>query len=166
MYRVIICTMFLLFFLEIIQSQNKEKQIKYLEKLTSDLSIDSSNYKLSYLKDEKTFILEVSSKGVSKSYKFLEKDIHPEGVFFDEQKKSYTLKILSIDNGHRFIFTKLKNNGVRRSNTTNIIVLKGISFEKKEALKKLIYNFRSYRKSLIKKEPESSKIFVTKPKLN
>lgn len=163
MCKVVIYMMVFFLSLGTIQSQNKEKEIKNLEKLASNLGNDNSNYKLSYIKSKKTFILEVANKEVSKKYKFLEKDIHPEGVFFDEIKDSYTLKILSIDNGRRFIFTKFKSTGVRLSNTTNIISLDNISFKKKESLKKFIYSLRNYRKSLIREKPEDTQIFVTEP---
>jgi hypothetical protein len=163
MYRIIVCIAILFLTTEAVKSQNKNKERNTLIKLFSDLSSDDLSYKLSYLKGKKTFELEVSNKKVSKKYKFLEKDIHPEGVFFDENKKNYTLKILSIDNGHRFIFTKLRN-GIRLSNTDNIIKIDNISTEKKENLKKFIYKLRNYRKSLIKKKPEDPKVLVTKPK--
>ncbi|NQX85893.1 MAG: hypothetical protein HRT67_08300 [Flavobacteriaceae bacterium] len=110
------------------------------------------------MENKKTFVLKVSTnEGASKIFKFLEEDIHPEGVFFDELKRSYTLKILSIDNGHRFIFTKLRNK-TKLSNTTNIIEIDNINPEKKEILKKFIIKLRDYRKSLIEKKTEELQI--------
>lgn len=69
--------------------------------------------------------------------------------FFDESEEGLTLKILSIDNGHRFIFTKIRNN-IKLSNTVRLIEIDGIHLEKKEILIKFIDGLRSYRKSLIK----------------
>lgn len=164
MYRLFLISLILLTSLnEATYSQISEEPLDNIIKAFSDLSDGNTTYKLKFLKDKKTFVIEVLSKGVSENYKILEKDIHPEGVFFEEQKKSCTLKILSIDNGHRFIFTKLKN-VVRLSNTTNIIEIKNINLEKRENLKKFIHKMRNYRKSLIKKKPKDPQIFVAEPK--
>lgn len=158
MFRYIICLLIIFLLPKELFAQNKQKEINTLEKLFSNFSEGASTYKLSYMENKKTFVLKVSTnEGASKIFKFLEEDIHPEGVFFDELKRSYTLKILSIDNGHRFIFTKLRNK-TKLSNTTNIIEIDNINPEKKEILKKFIIKLRDYRKSLIEKKTEELQI--------
>src|SRR5690606_34023605 len=53
-------------------------------------------------------------------YKAIMTDIHPLGIFTFKSNSTNYIRVLSIDNGHRFIKEKFRN-GFRLSNTTNII---------------------------------------------
>lgn len=136
-----------------IYCQGDLKEITNLKKNFTELSENNLTYDLSYLEDKRTFILDISNKKDKKSYKFLEEDINDVAIFFDETKDGLTLKILSVDNGHRFIFTKIRNN-IKLSNTVRLIEIDGINLKKKEILIKFINSLRSYRKSLIKPKGE------------
>jgi|SRR5690606_6652710 len=133
--------------------QSHSEKIANLTKYFSELSESELVFKLQYVKDKRTFILDISNKDDKIIYKFLEEDINDEAIFFDENEKGLTLKILSIDNGHRLIFTKIRNN-IKLSNTVRLIEIKGINPKRKEILIEFINSFRSYRKSLIKHEDE------------
>ena len=50
----------------------------------------------------------------------LVKDIHPEGIFLLSTEGKKEIRILSIDNGHKFIEEDFRN-GFRLSKTTNLL---------------------------------------------
>jgi|TARA_B110001450_G_C17518453_1_gene439512 hypothetical protein len=163
MYRIFFIFLFLINSIQgVVFSQNLNK-LKLLNKEFADLSDSNTSYKLNYLKDKKTFIFEVSKKNTSLEYKTLIKDIHPEGVFFEEEKDFYKLKILSIDNGHRFIANKFRNK-VRFSNTINLIIINDISLKRKNELVKFVKNLRDHISVEAKVELDSAYPQVILPK--
>jgi hypothetical protein len=163
MYRTFFIFLFLINSIQgVVFSQNLNK-LKLLNKEFADLSDSNTSYKLNYLKDKKTFVFEVSKKNTSFEYKTLIKDIHPEGIFIEEEKGFYQLKILSIDNGYRFIANKFKNK-IRFSNTINLITINNISLKKKKELAKFIKDLKGYISISTKVEPDSGYPQVIVPK--
>ncbi len=98
--------------------------IDSLIKSFKSLSDQENEYEMEFVENKNTFLLK-SKTADSKElfYKAILTDIHPEGIFIFESDNNYFLRILSIDNGSRFIKERFPN-GFRRSNTTNIIDIK------------------------------------------
>ncbi|MEM9547600.1 MAG: hypothetical protein AAGA77_16590, partial [Bacteroidota bacterium] len=60
---------------------------------------------------------------LQRGLKMLIKDIHPEGIFLLSEKGGNKVRILTIDNGHKFIEEHFRNE-FRVSKTTNLVDIK------------------------------------------
>ena len=127
-----------------VKSQNisVDSLIKSFENLTDK----ENEYKMKYIENKNTLIFK-SKTADSKElfYKAILTDIHPEGIFIFESDNNYFLRVLSIDNGHRFIKERFPN-GFRVSNTTNIIDIKLPKVADFEKVNKVVAIFKDYLK--------------------
>lgn len=97
-----------------------QNPIDELKMLFSDLG-DSLIYDLDYIEEKEIIYLTFYKDSVIKrGLKMLIKDIHPEGIFLISKDGRNTIRILSIDNGHKFIEENFRN-GFRLSKTTNLV---------------------------------------------
>ena len=124
--------------------------------------IDKNNeYKIEFVENKNTLIFKFKTQNSEEiGYKAILADIHPQGIFrFESDHKNY-IRILSIDNGHRFIKERFRN-GLRVSNTTNII---DIEVAKNTDLEKIDNVIRALKSVLEKPimEPEEIQIVVPK----
>ncbi len=123
MYKIVLVVGVLLHFSSCKAQIGKQDSIPDFLKTYSEISNNNYNY-TGYLDSEKQIVsLETKdSHGETFRYKMLIKDIHPEGIFkiYDS---SNLVRILSIDNGKKFIEEGFKN-GYRVSHNTNIIDIK------------------------------------------
>ena len=86
-----------------------------------DLTDKNNEYKMEFVANKNTLIFKFKTQNSEEiGYKAILTDIHPQGIFRFESDNKNFIRILSIDNGHRFIKEKFRN-GFRVSNTTNII---------------------------------------------
>src|SRR5690606_21355536 len=117
-------------------SQNKNQmKIGSLIESYKNLTDNENEYNIEFLENKNTLIFKFKNQNSKEiRYKAILTDIHPQGIFRFELDNKIFLRILSIDNGHRFIKEKFIN-GFRVSNTTNIIDIelpKNTNLEKTE----------------------------------
>lgn len=125
-----------------------------------NISNNKATYELEFIDKEKTFIFKfklLSNREIY--YRVILKDIHPEGIFYVENKTKTFIRILSVDNGHRFIHEKFIN-GFRIGNTTNIIDIELLKNTDKLKVDRFIFELKN---ALKKEEVESDEIFITAP---
>lgn len=104
---------------------------------------------------------EISFKNFSKNgdpvnYKLLANDIHPLGVFVLGESKN-VVRILSIDNGKRFVRERVIS-GFRTSNNTNYIDLNFNSSKNINEVHKFVEALIDFLESKSQKMPTSDKI--------
>jgi len=145
-----------------VKSQNKNRMkmdslIESYKKLTDK----KNEYKIEFIENKNTLIFKFKTQNSEEiGYKAILTDIHPQGIFrFELENKNY-IRILSIDNGHRFIKEKFRN-GFRVSNTTNIIDIELTNDIYLEKVDKVIRELKSV---LEKPVTESNEIQIVIPK--
>ena len=125
------------------------------------LTDKKNEYKIEFIENKNTLIFKFKTQNSEEiGYKAILTDIHPQGIFrFELENKNY-IRILSIDNGHRFIKEKFRN-GFRVSNTTNIIDIELTNDIYLEKVDKVIRELKSV---LEKPVTESNEIQIVIPK--
>nr|AMP57059.1 hypothetical protein [uncultured bacterium] len=134
-------------------AQNNET-FESMEQSFNDLSIDHFTYKVSYIEEKKTLYFEVKENGITiNTYKLLKRDIHPKGIFLIENDNRYSIRILSLNNGHVFI---KENFGTkyRHSNTTNFVDIGSWDKKHKTNLTKFLSDFEQFLNDKVSSETE------------
>lgn len=140
------------------QTENKA-ELNNLITSFENLSSKKANYELEYVGEKKTFYFKFKiEKSEEITYKVIKSDMHPEGIFLFKSKDGDFIRILSIDNGHRFIREKFIN-GFRLSHTTNLIDIRILSNSNQSEIDTVIANLKNVLKK-IKPEIEEIQIFV------
>ena len=142
------------------QSKNLMKISSFIESYKK-LSDKKNKYKIEYVENKNTLIFKFKTQDSEEiGYKAILTDIHPQGVFRIELLNKNFIRVLSIDNGHRFIKEKFRN-GFRVSNTTNTIDIELPNKINLEKVKKII---KDLKRALKKPVIESDEIQITLPK--
>ena len=146
-------------------AQNSNDVVNLIAEKFTGLSSEKYIYSFNYVKNKETLIFKKTESKKSTEYKILIKVIHPEGIFFEREENFLRLKILSIDNGNRFIESKYRDK-IRLSNTTNIILFDNIDLKKDKNLLGFVKCFRSYMKvkNNIDNDYAEPKVIVPKTK--
>lgn len=155
MYKTIVSlTLLICLFYSKSHSQECIDKSKKLINSFSQLSyIDSFN--LEYIKEKETLYFSIFQEETQKKgYRLLIKDIHPEGVFILGDK----IRILSINNGHKFVEESFKN-GHRLSHNTNYIeIMDFVDLSKAEAF---VSSMKVFVQSKVqKKKPQKEEIEI------
>lgn len=133
-------------------AQNNEA-FESMKQSFNSLSIDDFKFKVNYLEEKETFYFEVKENGVTiNAYKLLKRDVHPKGIFLIEKDNRYSIRILSLNNGHVFIKENLGKK-YRHSNTTNYV---DIGFWDKSYKPKLIKFLSDFEQFLNNKPSEKT----------
>ena len=145
-----------------INSQNTNRmKMDSLIQSYKNLSDKKNGYNIEFVENKNTLILKFQVQNSEEiEYKAILTDIHPQGIFLFELENKNFIRILSIDNGHRFIKEKFRN-GFRVSNTTNIIDIELIKKVDLEKIDKVIGDLKSI---LEKPVTESDEIQIIVPK--
>ena len=142
------------------QNTNQMKMDSLIESY-KDLTDKNNEYKIEFVENKNTLIFKFKTQDSEEiGYKAILTDIHPQGVFRYESDNKNFIRILSIDNGHRFIKEKFRN-GFRVSNTTNVI---DIELPKNVDLEKTDKVIRDLKSVLEKPATESDEIQIVGPK--
>ncbi len=142
------------------QNTNRMKMDSLIESY-KNLSDKKNGYNIEFVENKNTLILKFQVQNSEEiEYKAILTDIHPQGIFLFELENKNFIRILSIDNGHRFIKEKFRN-GFRVSNTTNIIDIELIKKVDLEKIDKVIGDLKSI---LEKPVTESDEIQIIVPK--
>ena len=141
-----------------VNSQNiNRNNIRSLIKSYENLSDKKNEYKIEFVENKNTLILKFKTQNSEEiGYKAILTDIHPQGIFVFTSGNIDFIRILSIDNGHRFI-----KDGFRVSNTTNII---DIELTKNIDLEKVDRVIKDFKSVLEKPVIESDEIQIVVPK--
>lgn len=134
-------------------AQNNEA-FDAMEQSFNSLSIDDFAFKVSYIEVKKTFYFEVKESGNTiNAYKLLKQDIHPKGVFLIENDNQYSIRVLSLNNGHVFI---RENFGIRyrHSNTTNFVDIGSWDKKHRTKLTKFLSDFEQFLNDKVSSEIE------------
>ena len=145
-----------------INSQNTNRmKMDSLIQSYKNLSDKKNGYNIEFVENKNTLILKFQVQNSEEiEYKAILTDIHPQGIFLFELENKNFIRILSIDDGHRFIKEKFRN-GFRVSNTTNIIDIELIKKVDLEKIDKVIGDLKSI---LEKPVTESDEIQIIVPK--
>ncbi|WP_338731405.1 hypothetical protein [Mangrovimonas cancribranchiae] len=105
-----------------VNSQNTDQmKMDSLIESYKNLTDKENKYNIEFVENKNTLIFKFKTQNSEEiGYKVILTDIHPQGIFRYESENKTFIRILSIDNGHRFIKEKFRN-GFRISNTTNVI---------------------------------------------
>ena len=134
--------------------------IQELNVLGGSLS-DEFELDIDYIKEKETLYLTVIKDSTIVSG-FLVKDIHPEGIFIIESEvDKQIVRILSMDNGHKFVHENFRN-GFRLSNNTNYIDIEGFNDMKKS--QSFVYLLKEFIASKTEKPKSNTEIEVYLPK--
>ena len=119
MYKFLV---FFCFFLNSwLHGQNQQTSLNQLKTSFESLSYGVWDYKASYIMDDETlYFMVVKSNEPIYAYKMLVKDIHPEGIYLVEKDEYYSIRVLSLNNGHVFIKENLSGK-YRHSSTANFV---------------------------------------------
>lgn len=160
--RILIGLVFMLTSAEKVHCQITDKRkINTLTKTYENLSCKDELYKLEYITNVNTFIFKLAiSDSKEIGYKVMLTDIHPEGIFSIELDGKTYIRILSIDNGNRFIKEKFTN-GFRFGTTTNIIDIEILECTSPFKIKKVINELKALLASK-NIEPEKIQAFELK----
>ena len=160
--KILLCFTFITMIIGNVNSQNENTmKMDSLFKSYENLSDKKNEYKIVFVEDKNTFIFKFKTLDSEEiGYKAILTDIHPQGIFCFEMDNKNFIRILSIDNGHRFIKEKFRN-GFRVSNTTNII---DIEITKNTDLGKIDKVIRDLKGVMEKPVTESDEIQIVVPK--
>lgn len=126
----------------------------------NDLSIDDFTFKVSYNKEKETLYFEVKENGMTiNAYKLLKRDIHPKGMFLIENDNQYSIRILSLNNGHVFIKESFGTK-YRHSNTTNFVDIGLWDKKHKTNLTKFLSAFEQFLNDKVSSESEEDEIII------
>lgn len=166
MYNFLTIFLFLLSLCSFGQNHNEDVSIKLKESFHS-LSYDDLEFKVNYIKNEKTLYFESKRSGNSiKGYKMLIEDIHPKGIFLYESKETFSIRILSLNNGNVFIEDNLDSK-YKYSKTTNHIDIGNWSEDYKPHLKLFISIFKDFlasKKPIKNNNLDNEEIIITEEK--
>lgn len=140
-------------------AQNNET-FKSMEQSFNSLSIDAFAFKVSYFEEKETLYFEVKENGATiNAYKLLKRDIHPKGIFMIENDNQYSIRILSLNNGHVFI---KENFGTkyRHSNTTNYVDIGSWEESYKPKLIKFLSDFEQFLNDKISEKADDDEIII------
>jgi len=119
------------------------------------LSESNAVYKLEYIEKKGTLFFKIKLPNSEEiGYKVILTDIHPEGIFTIKINEKNNIRILSVDNGHRFIKEKFRG-GYRVSNTTNIIDIEILQNTNSFLIDEVIKNLK-----MILKEEENENVDI------
>lgn len=142
------------------QDINRAKMESLIESC-KNLTDKQNEYEIEFDENKNTLIFKFKTQDSEEiGYKAILTDIHPQGIFRFELENKNFIRILSIDNGHRFIKEKFRN-GFRVSNTTNII---DIELTKSIDLEKFDKVIEDLKNVLEKPVAESDEIQIVGPK--
>jgi hypothetical protein len=142
------------------QNTNQMKMDSLIESY-KNLTDKENEYNIEFVENKNTLIFKFKTQNSEEiGYKVILTDIHPQGIFRFESDNKTFIRILSIDNGHRFIKEKFRN-GFRVSNTTNVIDIRLPKIEDLEKTDKVIRDLKSV---LEKPVTESDEIQIVGPK--
>lgn len=136
-----------------------------LKGLFADLR-DSWVYDFKYIEEkEMIYLTFYQDSFIQRSLKLLIKDIHPEGIFLISDKEKTVIRILSNDDGHKFIDEKFKN-GFKVSKTTNYVDFTATSplSEINLFIDKLKAFLKSRNSKLKENENEKIELYIPKTK--
>ena len=140
------------------QNSNQIKMDSLIESFTN-LTEEKNEYDIEFVENKNTLIFKFKTENSKEiGYKAILTDINPLGIFLFESNQKAFIRILSIDNGHRFI----KQN-FNYSNTTNVIDIelpKNVDLEKTN---KVIENLKSVLEKP-KTESDDIQIITSKSK--
>lgn len=161
MFKSVLIAILIYTNLGVVQGQNKEREITdHLIQSFENLSNNKDDYRIGYIENKNTLILECKSEGVERfTYKMIVTDIHPLGIFLLEREDRIYIRLLSIDNGKRFVRERYRN-GYRLSNNTNVIDVDVSEAKSPEDIKSTI---REIKKFLFKSIASSSKSIISIP---
>jgi len=159
--RILLGFVFTVLIIGNVNSQNTNRiNAESLIKSFENLSDKNNGYKLEFIENKNTLIFKIKTQNSEEiGYKVILTDIHPQGIFRFESENKNFIRILSIDNGHRFIKEKFRN-GFRVSNTTNIIDIELAKNTDLEKIDKVIGDLKSV---LEKPKTESDEIQIVVP---
>lgn len=143
------------------QDINQMKMDSLIESY-KNLTDKEDEYNIEFVENKNTLIFKFKTQNSEEiGYKVILTDIHPQGIFRFESDNKTFIRILSIDNGHRFIKEKFRN-GFRVANTTNVI---DIELPKIVDLGRTDKVIRDLKNVLEKPVTESDEIQIAIPKL-
>ena len=137
------------------QNTNQMKMDSLIESYKNLTDIENE-YNIDFVENKNTLIFNFKTQDSEEiRYKAILTDIHPQGLFRFESDNKNFIRILSIDNGHRFI-----KDGFKVSYTTNII---DIELPKNIDLKKVDRVIKDLKSVLKKPVIESDEIIIVGP---
>ncbi|WP_303318798.1 hypothetical protein Q4Q34_04905 [Flavivirga abyssicola] len=155
--KILLCFTFITMIIGNVNSQNTNnlKMDSLIESYKS-LTDKKNEYDIEFVENKNTLIFKFKTQNSEEiAYKVILTDIHPQGIFRYELDNKNFIRILSIDNGHRFI-----KDGFRVSHTTNII---DIELPKNIDLKKINRVIKDLKSILKKPVIESDEIIIVGP---
>ncbi|PKQ46770.1 hypothetical protein CSW08_01305 [Confluentibacter flavum] len=160
--KILLCFAIFTMTVENVNSQNtNQMKMDSLIESYKNLTDKENEYNIEFVENKNTLIFKFKTQNSEQiGYKVILTDIHPQGIFRYESDNKTFLRILSIDNGHRFIKEKFRN-GFRVSNTTNVI---DIGLPKIVDLEKTDKVIRDLKSVLEKPVTESDEIQIVEPK--
>ncbi|GAA4281919.1 hypothetical protein [Gaetbulibacter aestuarii] len=160
--KILLCFAFMTIIIGNVKSQNtNQMKMDSLIESYKNLTDKENDYNIEFVENKNTLIFKFKTQNSEEiGYKVILTDIHPQGIFRFESDNKTFIRILSIDNGHRFIKEKFRN-GFRVSNTTNVI---DIGLPKIVDLEKTDRVIRDLKSVLEKPVTESDEIQIVGPK--
>ena len=155
--KILLCFAFITIIVGNVNSQNKNQmKMDSLIESFKHLTDKKNEYNIEFVENKNTLIFNFKTQDSEEiRYKAILTDIHPQGIFRFESDNKTFIRILSIDNGHRFI-----KDGFKVSHTTNII---DIELAKNIDLKKVERVIKDLKSVLKKPVIESDEIIIVGP---
>lgn len=156
MFKALLFAILIYINMGIVHGQNKEREITdLLIQSFENLSNDKNDYRIEYIESKNSLILECRTEDTEKyTYKIIATDIHPLGIFFLEREDRIYIRLLSIDNGKRFVRERYRN-GYRLSNNTNVIDVDVSDAKSVEDIKNTIKEIKKFLSKSIVSSGES-----------